>query len=396
MKIKRNILLVSLIYLFSLFATAQNNNKTELLVSGFAFAGNNETKSARFQYTSSINDDLLKQDSSLSREVVKRLGDSTNPTFKIVSGKTFQANNSNDSLNSVLLLTGETVLIENFGTYWKIFVNIRGDALIFNYKEKSIVKTYPLNLAIFDAVAGQTKPSSVQIKNLIKEYIFSPKKEGLISQYVEKLSIASVNSKGFNKTFQINSVTIKPDAESGFPDELKSSLDIEKDIVSDSFSSELSSKTNISLIPPKYNGAIASMTVQLEDISQQIDLKLGEADYLINIDLNKLAKAKQQQTNTEISSIYGVNSSIQIIEPLSQTIYFESVLKNGAVSISPINKISTDDFPAYYDVINGLFRKFALAIKTKDYSWIKVASGNEKINEQIEQLSNLIEKGKIK
>ena len=83
------------------------------------------------------------------------------------------------------------------------------------------------------------------------------------------------------------------------------------------------------------------------------------------------------------------------MEPLSQDIYFDSILKNGAVSISPINKISSDDFPAYYDVINGLFKKFATSIKTKDLSWIKVASGNDKISNQIEKLSNLIEKGKI-
>lgn len=367
----------------------------ELLFSGFAFAGNNDSKASRFQYTSSINDDFLKEGSSLSREIVKRIGEVKNTSLKVVSGKTFQVSNSNDTLNTVLVLTGETILVENYGQYWKIFVNLRGDALIFDYKEKSIVKTYPLNLAIFDAVAGQTKPSNSQIKNLIKDNILSNKKEGFLTQYIDKLSLVSLSSKNDIKTFQIKNVTIKSDAENAFPEDLKNLPDVEKDIIADSFASEMSSKTNITLIPPKYNGAIASMTVQLEDISQQIELKIGDADYLINITINKLAKAKQQQTNTEISNIYGVNSSIQVLEPLSQDIYFDSILKNGAVSISPINKISSDDFPAYYDVINGLFKKFATSIKTKDLSWIKVASGNDKISNQIEKLSNLIEKGKI-
>jgi hypothetical protein len=378
----------------SLQAKSQDISR-ELLFSGFAFAGNNDSKASRFQYTSSINDDFLKEGSSLSREIVKRIGEVKNTSLKVVSGKTFQVSNSNDTLNTVLVLTGETILVENYGQYWKIFVNLRGDALIFDYKEKSIVKTYPLNLAIFDAVAGQTKPSNSQIKNLIKDNILSNKKEGFLTQYIDKLSLVSLSSKNDIKTFQIKNVTIKSDAENAFPEDLKNLPDVEKDIIADSFASEMSSKTNITLIPPKYNGAIASMTVQLEDISQQIELKIGDADYLINITINKLAKAKQQQTNTEISNIYGVNSSIQVLEPLSQDIYFDSILKNGAVSISPINKISSDDFPAYYDVINGLFKKFATSIKTKDLSWIKVASGNDKISNQIEKLSNLIEKGKI-
>ena len=394
MKIKIRFFLIVCSLILSLQAKSQDISR-ELLFSGFAFAGNNDSKASRFQYTSSINDDFLKEGSSLSREIVKRIGEVKNTSLKVVSGKTFQVSNSNDTLNTVLVLTGETILVENYGQYWKIFVNLRGDALIFDYKEKSIVKTYPLNLAIFDAVAGQTKPSNSQIKNLIKDNILSNKKEGFLTQYIDKLSLVSLSSKNDIKTFQIKNVTIKSDAENAFPEDLKNLPDVEKDIIADSFASEMSSKTNITLIPPKYNGAIASMTVQLEDISQQIELKIGDADYLINITINKLAKAKQQQTNTEISNIYGVNSSIQVLEPLSQDIYFDSILKNGAVSISPINKISSDDFPAYYDVINGLFKKFATSIKTKDLSWIKVASGNDKISNQIEKLSNLIEKGKI-
>ena len=169
-----------------------------------------------------------------------------------------------------------------------------------------------------------------------------------------------------------------------------------KDIVADSLASELTSQTNITLIPPKYNGAIQAMTIQLDDISQQLELKVGDADYVMNISINKLAKAKQQQTNTEVSVLYGANTSIQLIQPYSNTTYLDATLRNGAISITPLNKVSTDDYPAYYDVINGLFKKFATAIKSKDYSWVKVSSGNDKTVEQMETVSNLIEKGKIK
>ena len=128
----------------------------------------------------------------------------------------------------------------------------------------------------------------------------------------------------------------------------------------------------------------------------EIDRSQSSIDSYWKISVNKLAKAKQQQTNTEVSVLYGANTSIQLIQPYSNTTYLDATLRNGAISITPLNKVSTDDYPAYYDVINGLFKKFATAIKSKDYSWVKVSSGNDKTVEQMETVSNLIEKGKIK
>lgn len=380
---------------FAIGVKAQDSAR-EILIAGFAFSGDNATKVNRFPYTATIDKELNADESSLTREVTKRAAGINNPYLKVVSGKSFRANNSDDTLNVVLVLTGETVLLENYGSYWKVFVNLRGDALIFNYKEKSVVRTYPLKLAIFDAVEGQNKPTFTQVKDLIKNNILTNDKEGLISQFESKVSIAKIENKSEKKTFQINSIEIKPEAEKEFPPELRISQTLMKDIVADSLASELTSRTNITLIPPKYNGAIQAMTIQLDDISQQLELKVGEADYIMNIIINKLAKAKQQQTNTEVSVLYGANTTIQLIQPDSNTIYLDATLRNGAISITPLNKVSADDFPAYYDVINGLFKKLAVAIKSKDYSWVKVSSGNDKTAEQLEAVSNLIEKGKIK
>ena len=380
---------------FAIGVNAQDGAR-ELLIAGFAFAGDNITKDNRFPYTATIDKELNADKSSLTREVTKRAAGINNPNLKVVSGKSFTTNNSDDTLNVVLVLTGETVLLENYGSYWKVFVNLRGDALIFNYKEKSVVRTYPLNLAIFDAVEGQNKPTFAQVKNLIKNNILTNNKEGLVSQFESKVSVVKIENKSEKKTFQINSIEIKPEAEKEFPPELRVSQTLMKDIVADSLASELTSQTNITLIPPKYNGAIQAMTIQLDDISQQLELKVGDADYVMNISINKLAKAKQQQTNTEVSVLYGANTSIQLIQPYSNTTYLDATLRNGAISITPLNKVSTDDYPAYYYVINGLFKKFATAIKSKDYSWVKVSSGNDKTVEQMETVSNLIEKGKIK
>ncbi|MFM7002221.1 MAG: hypothetical protein ACKOXU_14375 [Limnohabitans sp.] len=362
----------------------------EMLIAGFAFAGDYANKGTRFPYVNYLDGELKKSNTSISMEIAKRLQSAEGKNFKIISGRTFSTKNSDSPLNGIMVLTGETVLVENYGNYWKVFVNLRGDALLFDYKGKKIIKTYPLNLAIFDAVEAQRIPSQYQIANLIKENIFTTKKEGLITQFVEKISNAAL-SKKTDKIFQIGNVTIKPEALDKFPTEISLNTSAIKDIIADALVSELSGQTSISLMPSKMNNVVGAMTMQLEDTGEQIELKIGDGDYLINIDINKLAKAKQQETNSEISHIYGVNASLQIMEPMSKEIFLDSVFRNGAISISPINKITQDDYPAYYDVINGLFRKFATAIKNRDYKWVNIATGTEKTSEQLKRISNLID-----
>ncbi len=362
----------------------------EMLIAGFAFAGEHANKEARFPYTHYLDTELKKSNTSISLEIAKRLQTLEGKNFKIVTGRTFSTKNSDSPLNGVMVLTGETVLVENYGSYWKVFINLRGDALLFDYTGKKIIKTYPLNLAIFDATEGQQEPSKDKILNLIQENIFTTKKEGLISQFVDKISNASLGQKT-DKIFQIGNITVKPEALDKFPAEISSNTAAVKDILADALSSELSGQTSISLMPAKFNSVVGVMTMQLEDTGEQIELKIGDGDYLFNVEINKLAKAKQQQTNSEVSYIYGVNASIQVIEPLMNFPFLKSIFRNGAVSISPINKITQNDYPAYYDVINGLFKKFSLALKTRDYKWVSVASGSEKTSEEMKKVSNLLD-----
>lgn len=395
---KKNLTILNfLISIFGLFflniQLSAAENKRELIYAGYAFAGDATTTIKRFPY-------LLKsiEELNLNEELNKRVLEVKNKNLEIITNDYFSTKINDNRLNLILVMTGETVLLENYGGYWKIFLNLRGEALIFNYKDKSVVKTYPINLAIFDAAIGANKPSDLQIRNLIKKYLIEKKEDGFISQFILKINQATIEEKAQTLRFQVASVNIKPEAESELPIELRGSKEVIQEIIADSFSSELTSKTNVSLIPPKFNNAVMTMTKKLAQIDEQIVLTLKDADYLISISLNKLAKVKKQETTAEVSFLYGASSTIQVKvnTPNSDSALFDATFKNGVVSISPINKISNDDFPAYFDVVNSLFRKFSMSIKNKDYEWAKISSGNEKIGDQIENLSKLIGKGEVK
>ena len=61
------------------------------------------------------------------------------------------------------------------------------------------------------------------------------------------------------------------------------------------------------------------------------------------------------------------------------------------MAITPINKISGDDFPGYMDSLNGLFKKFAEAIKTDNLNWVKAAASSSNISSEISKTRKIIE-----
>ena len=379
--------------ILSLLLYSANVGASELRVIGFAFSGENTSISSRFPYLSQIEQDNLSSNESISRIINNRLQPLTNPNIIIVKdGSQFSVRATDQAITSVLLMTGETVLIENYGNYYKVFINLRADALIFDYKSKSILKTYPLNLVIFDAVSGNQPPSQEYIKNKINEYIKTTNKEGLISQYLEKVQHATLVNKGVH-TFQIGKVEVLSDAVSIFPENFRNDSNLLKDVIADSFGSALTSETNISLMPSKVGNALGVISMKLENNDDFVTLKIGDADYLFDVSVNKFVKVKQQETSAQVSYLYGVSTTINLYEPLSNTKILESNFKNGEISISPINKISTDDYPAYYDTLNNLFKKLSSAIKTNDMKWVNVSASSPVVSKQIVKIKNLFEEG---
>ena len=83
--------------------------------------------------------------------------------------------------------------------------------------------------------------------------------------------------------------------------------------------------------------------------------------------------------------------NIDIYEQVSNQHFLQSDFKNGELSITPINKQAGDDFPGYMDSLNGIFKKFADAIKTDDLDWAKAAASSSNISSEISKTRKLIE-----
>ena len=370
-----------------LFAT--DAHATDVALAGFAFAGDFSSALDRFPYVSAIDqrDKLF-----LPRMVHERAKGISNPAFGIVATDTqINTKGSDQALVAVLVLTGETVSSETFGNYVKTFVNLRGDALIFDFKSKTIVRNYPISTFLFDATSEQ--PSPEYISGLVNRLLTEQDDNGLISLFEKRLAGATLPAPG-NRNIQVHEVQVAPEALALLPEGLRKDPKTVQTLVSDTFSSIISAKLGVPMLPAptSHKQSLAVMSFRLQDVGD-IDLNVGEGDYLFDIKLNKFAKIKSGENNLGASYVYGAYTSLRFYEPLQNTNYVNTDLKNGEVKVVPAGQVTTEDFPAFEAALRGLFIKFGDVVAqapSADAKWIAVAASAKDMDKQVEAMRRIV------
>jgi hypothetical protein len=68
----------------------------------------------------------------------------------------------------------------------------------------------------------------------------------------------------------------------------------------------------------------------------------------------------------------------------------DAELKNGEIKLVPVTQTYVDDFPAFYDSVNGLFVKLAEALDGRGNTWIKTAAAAPDIDKQVASTRELV------
>jgi hypothetical protein len=130
----------------------------------------------------------------------------------------------------------------------------------------------------------------------------------------------------------------------------------------------------------------------LQDVGD-IDLNVGEGDYLFDLKLNKFAKIKSGESSLGSSYVFGAYTSVRFYEPLQNTNFINSDLKNGEVKVVPASQLTMEDFPAFEAALRGLFIKFGDAVAqspTADPKWIGVAASAKDMDKQMDATRRII------
>lgn len=365
---------------------------SEITQAGFAFSGDYKTAAQRFPYTFELFK-RIQAEKNASRTfsflVNERSKGLKNPEIEFhSSGDLVNLKNSDRALMSVLVLTGETVATENYGTYYKTFVNLRGDALIFDYKNQTVVRSYPLSVVLFDATPE--KPTTQRITGFVDHLIRREDGRGLVTQYIRRLASVKLPKESV-RTVQVKQGSVTPEALSFLPSSLQKNPQAVQAMLTEGFASILSAKLNVPMLPSSVGHAGGVMSMRLEN-GDDYKLKVGEGDYLFDVKLNKFAKIQTSKSNVGSAYVYGTYMTVRFYEPALNTEYINTDLKNGEVAIVPAGQISGDDFAGYQDAMRGLALKFADAFKHPDSDWLNKAASAKNIKSQMKTADEIIRK----
>ena len=364
----------------------------EVSPAGFAFAGDHATAAQRFPHAFKIDQVLRAAGKTLSQQVLERAYAEPATALQFTApDKLASTKGTDQTLLSVLLLTGESSSTEQFGSYFKTFVSLRGEALIFDFKSKTVVRSYPLSVTVFDAGAAQ--PTATEVEALVRDLILRTDGAGLLTQYARRMATATLPTPG-TRTIQVRPASVGPEALAMLPQALRETPALAGQVFSEAFGAVLAAKLGASLLPTGMAHAMGSMSFRLEN-GDAYDFKLGEGDYLFDLAVNRFVKVKAGENAVGASYVYGVHANLRFYEPLTNDEFLKTDIKNGEVKIVPGGQLSVDDFPAYEAALRGLFLKFAGALQERpDMKWITTAAAEKNISKQLDTTRSILKASK--
>lgn len=379
-------------FLLALFFWALPVSASEVIVAGFAFSGDFRTVPVRFPHTWRLYQQIQSRHNanlSFSRLINERLKGIQPESIVLHSGdKLVNLKKSDRALMTVLVLTGETVATERYGSYYKTFVNLRGDALIFDYKNRTVIRSYPVSVALFDATSEP--PSEKRITGFIDHLIRREDGRGLVRQYTRRLQKAKLPAEG-TRTVQVHNAELNPEVLKFFPASLQNNPAAVKAMLTEGFGSILSAKLNVPIMPSSIGHKDGVTSLRLEN-GDDYQLKVREGDYFFDIKLDRLVRKQLVHNSVGTSYVYGAFMNVRFYEPVLNSTYIHSDFKNGEIAVVPEGQISADNFAAYQDAMRGLILKFADAFENPDSGWLAKAASASNVKKQMKSANDIIRK----
>jgi hypothetical protein len=372
------------IALFPHFADAST-----VAFAGFAYAGNADTIDTRYKFSKRYEKRLIAKGTDINASLRQAL---SGRQFLFDLNMTDNADSKGDeALVTALMVTGETVSEERFGSVHKLLVQVRAQTLIFDFKSKKVRRTYPISFAYLDILDHVPTESDIDDRVAIA-YQGAQGKPGILARYADALSAATLPSTG-ELFLQITSVSIDPDAQPAIPPEMSAIPGAAESWLADHFDEALNSKAGVPLFPYTKGYAIGNvMAVRLGDAN--FNLQMPAPDWEISVALTGVKKVKYAESAAGASYVYGSYATVKISEQGGSRTVLDARFKNGEVKVVPPSQSYVDDLPAYNDSIRGLFDKLSQVLGGHDLPWVKEATVTTDIDKQIKLARGVIKQCK--
>jgi len=363
---------------------------TTVYFAGFAYAGDEASFSTRFRYSEEYTSNLKRDNNEVDQVIRQALNG--RPLPFTLDFSSLGSLKGDETLVVALIVNNETVSVEQFGKLYKVFSQVRAQALFFDYKTQQVVSSYPFSFAYLDLL--DHKPTESEKEHDISlVYNGTNGKPGIINRFVDVLEKAKLPSDG-QLFLQVTDVKIDPIALKAIPAYLAATPGTAETWIADMFDESVSAESEVPILPYSKGYAIGNkMALRIGD-SSVFNLTLPKPDYAFQIEITGLKRVEYGKSEAGASYIYASYAHIKLFDPLGNVVALDSNFKNGEIKEVPITQVTIDDFPAYVDSINGLFKKLGMVFANGPDQWLQYAASAKNINNQISATQKVLEKCK--
>jgi hypothetical protein len=379
---------LGLVFLLGLIQSA-TSAATVITYAGFAYAGDSENVATRFNYSKRYEARLKDQGTDVYAKLRQVVQGARYP-FELNMSDAAELK-GDETLVTSLTVTSETISEETFGSVHKLLVQIRAQAMIFDFQNKLLLRAYPLSFAYLDAL--DHAPSDVEIdERIAKAYEGAQGKDGIFGRYREALVHATL-PRNDGLFLQITNVTIDPDAMASVPPVLTQQRGAPETWVADHLDEALNSYAGVPVIPYSVGYALGNV-MQMHLANSDFSIKFPDPNVQVSVELTGVKRVQYAQNNVGTSYIYGTFATIKIATQGNVHPVLNASFKNGEVKEVPVTQGYVDDLPAYNDSIRGLFNKLSDELGGKDTPWLKSATTTPDIAAQLAASRGLLQKCK--
>jgi hypothetical protein len=382
-----------LVCVFGVTTPRLSHATTPLTYAGLAYAGNSIDIASRFKYSKRYEARLKSQGADINAKLLEAVKGGRYPLFDLnTAGNTEIKGDS--TLVTTLTVTGETISDETFGPVHKLLVQIRAQAMIFDFQSKMLLRAYPLSFAYLDALNHAPSESDID-ERIAYVYEGAQGKEGIFARYVQALSHATL-PRNDSLFLQITEVKIGPDAAPAIPtlsQDPGAKAAAADTWLADHLDEALNTYAGVPVIPYSVGYAVGNV-MQLQLANSNFSIKFPDANVTISVELTGVKRVQYAQNNIGTSYIYGAFANLKIATQGSPRSTLDASFKNGEVKEVPATQRYVDDLPAYDDAIRGLFNKLSDELGGKDTPWLKSATASPDIKAQLTAARGLLQKCK--
>lgn len=361
-----------------------NPGSKEVFFAGFSYLGESEQITENFPFTQRINvsENGVYYLDRVAGEIVRR---SNASNLNINSSGLADINNENH-LTLTLSISSETTSVEKIDNKYKLWVQVFTQLFLFDYSNMKIVGNSPIfvdYVAVFDSM-----PTGQDIENIFRQVIFHPDNGEIFKQLKIKVSELDYNEK-LGNSIQVLNIEIEDSPLGMIPESYTANA--VKNRLGELFTHFLSSNQGVNVLPYIKGHAVGNKLAGRYSDGKVFMLELPEPDFAFDIRVTHWLKQLYSESNAGSAWIYVARANFKFYEPLSQKVFFEEFLLNGATKIVPASQSIIDEWPSYVESTNVLFDKFTKQISNPSRDWLKTHARSTANFKQFNEMKKVIE-----